>query len=164
MQSPQQIEDFLRANHLILTAADLADELGISVVMISYYCDKLGIKPVKVKQRNINFVLANHETMSAIKIGKMLGLDGDRVLKYYGKMLGVSFKPEEEKQKKTVIKAELPPPKKEPEASAKKGPKVSPRTILGNYQFPGGYHYNVIPPDISEAIKNLLKIESKTKL
>jgi len=147
----EEIKDYITLTHTYLTANDMAEDLVLSITQIGYYCKKLNLQPVKVKQRNIDFILKNHKTMSAAKIGKMLGMSERNVVENYGKELGICFIKEEEKvEEKTG----------EPTKKSARGP----GSIMSNFRMGSAGHY--YPPkadkeDITEKLRELFRHEKK---
>lgn len=160
MPSNQEIEAFLKKNHLAMTAEDLASELIITVSAVAFRCRRLGIKPITVRQKNINFVLANHKEMSATQIGNLLGLNRKSMLQYYANPLGLQFKPEEpgEVEKRPLKKIEIvrPPIIRNEEPERKPNPN-SPRAILASFRLNEAHHYHYPEPDPMETIR--IKLE-----
>lgn len=131
--SDKQLCAFIKQNAEWLTMADMVEETGCTRHTIDKACEKLGILPLSVKDKNHKFILANKSAMTAKKIMHVLDIGEAHFIKIC-KEIGLDrikdFKPE-------IAESE-------PDKVLTKHLGRTPRQILADFQQDSSIHYNHI--------------------
>lgn len=139
----EEIKAYITATHTYLTVGEMVEDLApLPVHKVGYYCRLLGIQPIKVKQRNINFILENHTKMSVAKIARLLGISEANLINTYGKELNIRFIMEEKREEQK--------PEAKDEVKDKREDVRSPGAILSNYRMGEAGHYHAPQAEKSE--------------
>lgn len=70
--------EFIFINHWLMTAREMAFELGVNYLDVKAYCDQKGYEPITEKLRAVEFIRA-HPTWNLNKFSKQLNLSRDIV-------------------------------------------------------------------------------------
>ena len=82
--------EYIKINHWYMTLSEMATELNLAHSTIMYECDLLGIKPITVRERVIEFIKDNQD-LTIEDIADRLGMSVSSMYPYL-KDLGIKLK------------------------------------------------------------------------
>ncbi len=156
MKGRDELDKLIIEKCKISTFSDILNELGMSETQLCRRCKALGVKPIRGKERNINFIKANYQTMNAQDIADRLVLELYTLVHQYGKELKISFILDEEQKNRMwsehnakrvgnrfsqLLKASTPAVSSDPQKAPTKKTGKSPGDILAAFKMNEADHY-----------------------